>query len=202
MWPISLIIEGRDGSTWWHVTHLKVSYFLADKSSPRADKWLWAWQSWLHPSAWSSVQAGALGAPLKAKKPLQQTFTASGDQDHRFPLWFFQELLSYQRKASIKCVTPLPLLFGELLSQEKLHFSFQTVEGRRMHRASLQCPGTSMLKQKISNGQVAKQIPWSFLCEEADPSFCFVLFFFNKNRSQRARWKPCCSFLSRHHLKL
>lgn len=31
----------------------------------------------------------------------------------------FQELLSYQRKASIKCVPPLPLHFGELLSQER-----------------------------------------------------------------------------------
>lgn len=68
----------------------------------------------------------------------------------------FQELLSYQRKASIKCVPPLPLHFGELLSQERPHFCFQILGRHRICYTFLQCPETQALKQKSNDGQIAK----------------------------------------------
>jgi len=89
--------------------------------------------------------------------PYSKLVLSHGIKTTDFP-FDFQELLSYQRKASIKCVPPLPLHFGELLSQERLHFCFQILEGHRIYCTFLQCPGTLALKQKTNDGQAAKQI--------------------------------------------
>ena len=130
--------------------------------------------------------------------PYSKLVLSHGIKTTDFP-FDFQELLSYQRKASIKCVPPLPLHFGELLSQERLHFCFQILEGHRIYCTFLQCPGTLALKQKTNDGQAAKQILWSWLCEEADPTFFFLFFFFffpspEKAGLRVASWKPFLLF--------
>lgn len=60
----------------------------------------------------------------------------------------FQELLSYQRKASINCAPPLP----QHLSQERSQFCFQILEGGRIYCTFLRCSGTLPLKQKTNDG--------------------------------------------------
>lgn len=49
--------------------------------------------------------------------PYSKLVLSHGIKTTDFP-FDFRELLSYQRKASIKCVPPLPLHFEELLSQQ------------------------------------------------------------------------------------
>ena len=97
------------------------------------------------------------GGPVDSFESQETRTVSHGIKTGDFPFGF-QELLSYQRKASIKCVPPLPLRFGELLSWERPHFCFQILAGRRIYCTFLQCPGTLALKQKTNDGQVAKQI--------------------------------------------
>lgn len=102
-----------------------------------------------------SVGGGSVDSFESRKLPRSKLVLSHKIKTPDFPT-DFQELLSSQRKASIECVPPLPLHFGELLSQERPHFCFQILEGHRIYCTFLQCPGTPALKQKSDDGQIAK----------------------------------------------
>lgn len=156
MGHISLTTEVGKGSLCWHVTYFDVSCTFKDKSSHRDDKCPEHGRTDCFSLVREQAAVGGSVYSFESQELLHSKLVLS----HRikttdFPI-DFQEHLSYQRKDSIKCVPPLPLHFGELLSQERPHFCFQILGGHRISCIFLWCPGTPALKQKSNDGQIAK----------------------------------------------